>query len=741
MFDIFGDSLRLTESSKPTPQNIELALTRLVGVMRARRMQTRPPAAADVVAALRFLFAVRAEDPQHLTGTEIALIAEGLAHAQEQGLVLSDSAPVSLARYDLLNIFAALAQSDQGGRLHVPYITILARSGSLEEALRLLRTVQGVSQDQLVPAWLAVLKNELRPAAFQKLLDEFHQRVGALSPSAHEDLVRFAASQGRLGLCKELLDYKFQSREPLTTAALAHILKLCIEKRQRNLASYCAEALLKRADISVSSMAVLLLWYATESPTTRLLQQKMVELQDRGRTEVISIDTFNILLDYAYRTNDGQRAQKYLELANFFGVRPNAASHALRLQYDLSRDDLDAAITAFVDMANDDVPDDRSDVPAMNKLLQKLSFTSEPQYDLIMRIVDRVMDTGADLEAETVAGLCSVFLQQNDSEQLAGLVRYRVDAFSRSERGRIITIFKEFITDPKTADQLAWNTYDMLRNAFPELSVADQLQVMNNFFDRDKPEFATLVFIHMRQRPEPELQPDADSYAQCLFGVARCRDVDGLQLVYNMLKLDQTVEQTTKIRNALMAANAACRMPYSSIIDHWWKILDSGDGPTLSSFLLALRACETWVPFGSLEARRIMALAQSWNLLISKDLYDAYVGAIAGQSEFENAVELIDHMQDDIGEPPDARTIGIFYNAIPWQYRKDEVERWARRSFPALWAELESWGDVIDEEWEVRYFNVDRTIDVDDDLLFPSGHYTHQLAERARLPLLDIPAY
>ncbi|RMD39444.1 hypothetical protein DV735_g5683, partial [Chaetothyriales sp. CBS 134920] len=803
MVDIFGETLRLNESSKPSPQNIERALNRLVDVMRARRMQTRPPPPGDVVAALKFLSAVRAQDPQHLTRTEIALIAEGLAHAQEQGLVLNDKVAVSLGRVDLLNIFAALAQSDQGGRLHgdgraladrvfqvlrthddeaereaggktevegeteaegeteveggpkaeggstissdvlVPYITILARSGSLEEALRLLRTVQGVAKEDLVPAWLAVLKNEPRPAVFQKLLDEFHQRVGALSPDAHEDLVRFAASQGRLGLCKELLDYKFQSREPLTTAALAHILRLCIEKRQRNLASHCADALLKRTDLSASSLAVLLLWYASESPTTRLLQQKMVELQDRGRSEVISMETFNMLLDYAYRNNDGDRAEKYLELAEFFGLHPDATSHALRVQYELSRDDVDAALTAFFAMANEDVPRDRADVPALNKLLQKLISAPEPQYRLILRVVDRAIDSGADLDAETVVGLCSVFLRQNDSEQLAGLVRYRVDAFSASERARIVGVFKEFITDPKTGDQLAWNTYDMLRNALPEMSVADQLQVMNNFFSRNKPEFATLVFTHMRQRStaEPALRPDAEAYAQCLFGVASCRDIDGLQQVYNMLKLDLAVDPTTKIHNALMAAYTACRMPYAAITDHWWKILDGRDGPTLSSFLLALRACETWIPAGSLEARRILALAQAWGLPpVDKTLYDAYIGAIAAHSEFENAVELVEHMYADIGEPPDARTLGILYNAIPWQYRKDAVERWARRAYPELWAELESWGDVVDEEWEVRYFNVDRAIDVDDDLLFAPGQYTRELAEHARgLPLLQAP--
>lgn len=32
--------------------------------------------------------------------------------------------------------------------------------------------------------------------------------------------------------------------------------------------------------------------------------------------------------------------------------------------------------------------------------------------------------------------------------------------------------------------------------------------------------------------------------------------------------------------------------------------------------------------------------------------------------------------------------IGLFYNAIPYQYWKDEVEKWASEKYPEHWAHL-----------------------------------------------------
>jgi hypothetical protein len=255
---------------------------------------------------------------------------------------------------------------------------------------------------------------------------------------------------------------------------------------------------------------------------------------------------------------------------------------------------------------------------------------------------------------------------------------------------------------------------------------------MHSFFARKRPDLACLVFGHMRQREEPSARPNGEAYAQCFEGIASCRDIDGLQMVYNMLKLDLEVEVNTRIHNGLMVGWTACQLPYRSIIDHFWKIMDSREGPTMSSFALALRACETFVPQGAQEARRIIAMMQAGGLEIDRQIYHCYIGALAGNSEFENTIELIEEMEHDLGEKPDAITIGTFYNAIPWQYRKDEVERWAKAQYPELWEELLTYGEDIDEEWEIRIFRIPRDIDTTDEPLFGDGEYSPQLAQETQ---------
>jgi hypothetical protein len=53
--------------------------------------------------------------------------------------------------------------------------------------------------------------------------------------------------------------------------------------------------------------------------------------------------------------------------------------------------------------------------------------------------------------------------------------------------------------------------------------------------------------------------------------------------------------------------------------------------------------------------------------------------------------------------------LGTFYNAVPGQNRKDAVEEWAKRSFPAQWAELEKVGQQTTNEG-YRLFNIVREI-------------------------------
>jgi hypothetical protein len=47
-------------------------------------------------------------------------------------------------------------------------------------------------------------------------------------------------------------------------------------------------------------------------------------------------------------------------------------------------------------------------------------------------------------------------------------------------------------------------------------------------------------------------------------------------------------------------------------------------------------------------------------------------------------------------------------------------------------------GEEIDEEWEIRYFKIDRTIDINDEPLFSDGQYDPQIAQKSQI-LLEAP--
>ena len=56
-----------------------------------------------------------------------------------------------------------------------------------------------------------------------------------------------------------------------------------------------------------------------------------------------------------------------------------------------------------------------------------------------------------------------------------------------------------------------------------------------------------------------------------------------------------------------------------------------------------------------------------------------------------------------------------------------------------MWKEVLKYGDYIDEEWEIRYFKIDRSIEVNDELLFGEGEYDPKVAEKSQI-LLEAPA-
>ncbi|EXJ92937.1 hypothetical protein A1O3_01493 [Capronia epimyces CBS 606.96] len=766
--------------ARSTPTNVELALSKFVDVVRARRTSSRFPPDEEIVDAFRFLFATRIESPRPLTRNEVFLANEAFRHLQERGHILSGDEKTSLTEEDLENVLLALASSsgrdrfrtdarilathvfdslkerftaaeelrvssEHGkhptrGSLLASYITVLATTGSSHDALELLRQSPERSEDHSLSLWMAILKGlakEGRMQEFWQVVEEVQSTFGPLDAMSQETLVTLFADHGEIHPLKKILNLPLEDGQVPTSTSLVKAVDCAITNGELEWASGPVKLLRERVD-SGDMAGTLLLWHFVRDSDVAHIRGKIEQLADSGVTDALSMKALNRLIEYAYSQNKADDASKLIQLAGSLGLRPDAKTRSFQLAYQLKQGDRTAAAQTFELLLREDVPIDRSDVPVLNHYISALSFSGDHEYTRLMQVVDHLLESGGDLEAEAIAGLCHVFLEKDELDEATGLLRHRVDSYPMDDRARIAAVFRQFIVSPAVKDQRAFNAYELFRHAFPESTVEERLPLMQSFFDRDRPDLACLIFGHMRQQDDLQARPTAQAYARCFEAIAKCKDIDGLQMIYNMLKLDLEVEQTTRIHNALMAAYTECQQPFVAIIDHFWKIMDSREGPTLSSFMLALRACEKWIPQGGHQARHIMALMQSFDLIITKEVYECYIGALAGQSEFENVVELIDQMENDIGEPPDAITIGTFYNAIPWQFRKDEVEKWAKKAYPELWAELESYGDEIDEEWEIRYFKLDRSIDIDDELLFGPGDYHPVIAQETQI-MLETP--
>ena len=688
-FALRGDSRSFLERNS-SPANVEKALGLLVDLVRALRSRSKLPALPQVRDALNFLFRAHLEHPRRFSRNEVFLATESFKHIQvhEKSAV---NGPAALSDKDLQNALAALThdtgrerfrsdtkslayilfqelrdraaqrgedfyrtQTDGKSQLLDTYISILASTGGALEALALLRKNQ-ITDAHGTSHWTAVIKGLATEGLEKQALDtlsEMQGVLGLLDAKTHEDLTTFFASNDNVTATKRLYETEIHGQALPTIKCRASVLEFCARNNQIGWGEPIFQSLLGEPP-STTLMDAIVVWYSAlgfDAP------QIAAMISTAAPGSQIEISTINKAIGFDYSVNNPKAANGMISLAQKSGIKPNAHTFLLQLDYRLKIKDLVAAKAIYELLVTEDLVEDNSDVPVLNKFLATIAFSPRPDFDLTMRIVDSLLDRGAYLEAETISGLCHLFLHRNEFEEAMGLLRHRVDFYPMHDRARIAQVFREFILDPGINDQRAFNAYELFRHAFPETPPEMRLPLMHSFFHRKRPDLACLVFGHMRQREDPDGRPTPEAYAQCFEGIAKCKNIDSLQIVYNMLKLDLEVEQTTRIHNGLMVAYTACDMPFTAIIDHFWKIMDSREGPTFSSFALALRACETWVPQGAQEARRIIAMMQAWKLDITKEIYLCYIGALAGQSEFENTVELIEEMETDIGEKPDAYT-------------------------------------------------------------------------------------
>lgn len=382
--------------------------------------------------------------------------------------------------------------------------------------------------------------------------------------------------------------------------------------------------------------------------------ERMMEVMRRRNPNMQpDIVTINGLVELAISQNDPYLAERYIALGRKSGIHPNARTFILQMNYRVAADDLRGAHSAYEALQSEEILFDE-DLPAINHYLRALCASKTNHYDRITSILQDLDTRHTRLEAPTVSAIAMLYMQHSQLDDVYDLLQTNTYHYTLPERTAIRTTFVSYVLDRANSNARAWDAYQALRQIFDETDVPLRTSLMTEFFNRGRADMATHVFGHMRQHPLPTHRPILATYVSVLLGIARLGDSDCLDTVHNMLKLDSNIEPNTQLYNALMLAYASVGDGHRAL--HYWDdITNSGEGPSYRSLEIVFRACEN-TPFGDLRAREIWGKMRRMEIEVTRAVWGAYVGALAGRGRFDAAKEIVENGESEFGLKADALT-------------------------------------------------------------------------------------
>ncbi|KAF2653420.1 hypothetical protein K491DRAFT_718033 [Lophiostoma macrostomum CBS 122681] len=419
------------------------------------------------------------------------------------------------------------------------------------------------------------------------------------------------------------------------------------------------------------------------------------------------IDTINALVDVAISKKDPYTAERFVSLGQKRGILPDAKTFTMQMQYRLSVDDVDGARAAYYGLQG---AKDEKSVEVGNQLVRAMCISKQHEFDNIMAIVDDLHEARARFHPETVAALSVLHLRRGETKDAVDLLQVHAHHYSPSQRQVIRDLLTAFLLDRQNSTTDAWDTYQILRVIFPEITREVRIRMMNEFFARGRPDMACHVFFHMRNNTHQEWSANRDVYVAALTGFARSRDAESLSLVHSQLKLDLSVETDTKLRNALMLAFTSTNDSQRAL-DFWHEIAASKEGPTYSSIAIVFRACET-LPFGDSYAEEIWRRLKENGVDIDRQIFTGYLCAMGANHQFDECVALLTTVEEEYGFAPDVSMLASWFNATANIERQRWVEKWIREHHPAMWTEIEALGHKVTHEgFGHRLYNIDRNLE------------------------------
>ena len=544
----------------------------------------------------------------------------------------------------------------------IPYLKVLRLCDQGHKARALLEEQLGKRRlkDNSLDLWAPIIKAFVRSGGREDLqitIDLMKGSGFSFDKSFHQLVVKQYCEQNDMAGVKEWYDHPDYKRGELPMSTKLGVLQTCIMRNEYEWGQPILNQILDQ-DPEKEGWDLVFQWAAGNGSGVDEIERMMsvmvrrnVEANSKARPDV---HTINSLLRVANRRNDSYTAERFVALAEKLEIEPDADTRMLQMEYRLNVGDVDGTCHAYNELKSYEVLDNR-DAPLVNRLISTLCKSKNYDYDIIMAYVQDLTERKALFEAETVAALSLLHLKRNELHDVIDLLQTHAYHFSAGERDQVRDAFVGFILDRSNNVTGAWDAYTILREIFPEIENDLRVRFMQEFFDRKRCDMAIHVFGHMRQSQVKESRPTGETYAKCFEGIASLKDEKSLNLVHNMVKLDSEVEPDTKLKNALMLAYLRCCEDPRRSLEFWDDIVYSREGPTYSSICIALCACEKAMT-GKEYARDIWNRLKRFQVEITKEIYDSYIGALAGQCDMDGALEMVNEMEKETGSPPDVMT-------------------------------------------------------------------------------------
>ena len=522
--------------------------------------------------------------------------------------------------------------------------------------------------------WRIILQWYSREDDEAKLLeaiDQIEESQIPITREIYDILIQFYAGRDNVERAKDWYQRSLHAENKSTTTDTYNaILRCCSRLGEMEWGNIIARSIAE-GDVTKEVWDTIFIWAVASGKGVEEVDRLMNLMMERKQGSLSGLKpdttTINQLIEHSISQNDPYSAERFLNLGIRRNIRPNSETYTLQIIYRMAVNDIDGALAAVKSLRGAITWSDRSS-SSVNELVRKMCSFRKKDFHTIMDLVEQLSKRKCSLEAKTVSGLCTLHLERNELHEVIDLLKTYSFDYSSEERVPIRDVLISFCLNLKNPTSRVWDTYMVCRHTFDtEASRNVRTQIMHAFFQRDRPDMACYVFGHMRRHPQPEIRPTADTYIAFFEGVAARGDGEILEVVHSQLKLDATIDPSTRLLNALMLAYTRCNMAHRSV-EFWDEIVASREGPSYNSIRLIFQACER-TQFGDRQARGIWDRLVAMEIGLPKHIFAAYLGAIASHSRLEDSLQVVDLGVRCYGHAPDVLMsvisisfVSIFFN-------------------------------------------------------------------------------